>query len=143
MEKQCPFCCETIDSSSLRCPHCGEVISENAQICIHCSAHLSAKPVKEGTGWSTTTLNLSLFSCAICIAMLCSVFELCDANALPNATIGEKFANIGTIALVLSFPLMSARMAHKKGQWNGTVIASLIVALVFSSLTILILMIGG
>lgn len=152
-EKQCPFCCEKIESYLQKCPYCGEildvtcpycgnVVSAKAKICPHCSREIIPKPVEKNAPWAIVSMVMMFFFCAICIGTCICIFDT-SPTGIPNLTIDEKLKNIGDILFIFLFPLLTSIVACCKKQNIAMAVISLMVSVVFSFFTILIIITGN
>ena len=147
-EKQCPFCCEMIDSYLQKCPFCGERIdvicsycgnsvSSKAKICPKCARELEPKQEEEFAPWTILSVILMLFYCAICIGVGICIFDP-TSTGLPNATIEEKLKNIGDLLFFLLFPVGSSIIACCKKQNISMSVISCMVSVLFCFFAILL-----
>ncbi len=152
-KKECPFCCEQIESYMQKCPQCGELlgiicpycggaVSANAKICEHCSREITPTQIEEHAPWATASFVLMFFFCAVCIATCMSIFDS-SPMGLANSTIDEKLENIGGILTIFALPLVTSIIACYKKQNIVKAVISLGISMVFTFFAILIIIAGG
>lgn len=152
-EKQCPFCCEIVDSNAQKCPfcgeylnvvcpYCGESVSSMAKICSNCSKELTPRCAEEHSPWATAAYVLMFFYCAICVGLCICIYDT-SPTGIPNSTIDEKLKNTGDLLFYLLFPLICSIVACCKKQGISKAVISMMISVLFCFVAILVVLGAG